>query len=98
MTAMAWDVIARADRFSGALKTEFGSMASQFRSEDEWLRGVRAHLEEITEDPEGYEDYWDLENEEGASAAMIGSCATELSLRVDEILATPLNKRDARAW
>lgn len=37
-------------------------MARQFKSENEWLKGVRAHLEEIAEDPSEYVNYWDLEN------------------------------------
>jgi hypothetical protein len=98
LTEMAWDVIVRAASVSDTLKSELGAIARQFQSEDEWLRGVRACMEEITEDPAGYVDSWDLENKEGVTAAMIGSCAAELCLRVNEILAMPLSKRGARAW
>ncbi|MFO7557417.1 MAG: hypothetical protein R6X10_01190 [Desulfobacterales bacterium] len=98
LTEMAWDVIVRAGRVSDTLKVELGAMARQFKSEDEWLRRVRAHLEEITEDPAEYVVSWDLENEEGITATMIGSCATEICLRVNEILTLPLSKRGAREW
>lgn len=98
LTEMAWNVIVRAARVSDTLKSELGAMARQFKSEDEWLRGVRAHLEEITEDPAEYVDSWNLENEEGITSTMIGSCATEICLRVNEILTIPLSKRGARAW
>ena len=47
LTEMAWDVIVRAAHVSDTLKAELGAMASRFKSENEWLRGVRAHLEEI---------------------------------------------------
>ncbi|MDZ7582895.1 MAG: hypothetical protein U5R30_20490 [Deltaproteobacteria bacterium] len=95
---MAWDVIVRAARVSDTLKAELGAMASRFESEDEWLRGVCTHLEEIIEDPAEYVDYWDLENEEAVSATMIGSIAKELYGRVDKILAMPMNKRGSREW
>ncbi|MDD1650281.1 MAG: hypothetical protein LUO80_07790 [Methylococcaceae bacterium] len=98
LTEMAWDVIVRAACVSDTLKAELGAMARRFQSEDEWLRGVRAHLEKITENPAEYADAWDLENEEGITATMIGSCAAELFLRVNEILAIPLSRRGARAW
>jgi hypothetical protein len=98
LTEMAWDVIVRAALVSDTLKAELGALARQFKSEDEWLRGVQAHLEEIIEDPDEYADYWDLEKEEGVTVSMIEDCATELSRRVNEILAVPLNKRGARIW
>ena len=98
LTEMAGDLIVRAARVSDTLKAELGAMVRQFQSEDEWLRGVRAHLEVIIEDPAEYVDYWGLENEEGVTAVMIGGCATELCSRVDKILVMPMNKRGARAW
>ena len=59
--------------------------------------GVRAHLEKIAEDPAAYMDYWDLENEESVTAAMMRNCATYLCSRVDKIMAMPMNKRSAGA-
>ncbi|MEN6374455.1 MAG: hypothetical protein ABFD75_06680 [Smithella sp.] len=98
LTEMAWDVIVRAARVSDTLKAELGAMAYRYQSEDEWLQGVRTHLEEIADDPAEYVESWDLENEEGITATMIGSCATEICFRVNEILAIPLSKRGARLW
>lgn len=97
-TEMAWDVIVRAARVSDTLKAELGAMAHRYQSEDEWLQSVRAHLEEIADDPSGYVDSWDLENEEGITATMIGSCATEICLRVNEILVIPVSKRGVMEW
>jgi hypothetical protein len=90
LTEMAWDVIVRVACVSDTLKAELGAMARRFQSEDEWLRGVRAHLEKIAVDPAEYSDAWGLENEEGITASMFGSCAAKLCLRVNEILAIPL--------
>lgn len=93
LTEMAWGIIVSASRVSDTLKAELGAMASGFRTEDEWLRGVRAHLVEIFEDPAEYVDSWDLENAEAVTPTRIGSFAEELRDRVDSILCTPMNKR-----
>ncbi len=98
LTEMAWGVIVRAAQVSDTLKAELGAMASRFKTEDEWLRGVRAHLEEILEDPAEYVEDWDLENTEAVTAAIIGSIAVELRGRVDNVLSMPMNKRGAREW
>lgn len=98
LTEMAWGVIVSASQVSDTLKAELGAMASRFRAEDEWLRGVRAHLVDIFEDPAEYVDSWDLENAEAVTATMIGSFAAELRDRVDSVLSTPMNKRGSRSW
>lgn len=98
LTEMAWGVIISASRVSDTLKAELGVMAIRFKTEDEWLRGVRAHLVAIFEDPAEYVDSWDLENAEAVSATMIGCIAAELRDRVDSILSTPMNKRGSRSW
>jgi len=98
LTEMAWGAIVSASQVSDTLKAELGAMASRFKTEDEWLRGVRAHLLEICEDPDEYADSWDLENEEAVTATMIGSIAAELRDRVDSILPMPMEKRDSRSW
>ena len=43
LTEMAWDIIVSASRVSDTLKAGLGALASRFRTEEEWLRGVRAH-------------------------------------------------------
>ena len=98
LTEMAWGVIVSASRVSDTLKAELGAMASRFKTEDEWLRGCRAHLVEIGEDSAEYADSWDLENAESVTATMIGSIAAKLRDRVDSILSTPMNKRGSRLW
>lgn len=98
LTEMAWGIIVSASQVSDTLKAELGAMASRFKTEDEWLRAVRAHLAEIFEDPAGYVDSWDLENTEAVTATMIGSIAAELRDRVDSILSMPMNKRGSRSW
>jgi len=98
LSEMAWDVIVRAAHVSETLKAELGAMASRFKTEEEWLRGARAHLAEIVEDPAEYVDSWDLESAEAVTATMIGRIAQDLRDRVDSILTTPINKRGSRPW
>ncbi len=98
LSEMAWDVIVCAAHVSDTLKAELGAMASRFKTEDAWLRGVRAHLIEIFEDPAEYVDYWDLENTEAVTATMIGSIAAQLCGRVDSVLSTPMDKRGSLSW
>lgn len=98
LTEMAWGIIVSASQVSDTLKAELGAMASRFKTEDEWLRGVRAHLVGIFEDSAEYIDFWDLENEEAVTATMIGGMAAELRDRVDSVLSIPMNKRGSRAW
>jgi hypothetical protein len=95
---MDWGIIVSASRVSDTLKAELGAMASRFKTEEEWLRGVRAHLGEIFEDPAEYVDSWDLENTEAVTASMIGSIAAKLRDRVDSVLSTPMSKRGTRSW
>ena len=98
LTEMAWGVIVSASRVSDTLKAELGAMASRFKTEDEWLGGVRAHLFDILGDSSDYVDSWDLENVEAVTATMIGSFAAELRDRVDSILSTPMDKRGSQVW
>lgn len=58
---MTWNVIVCAARVSDTLKAEPGAMASRFKTEDEWLRGARAHLADIFEDPAEHVESWNLE-------------------------------------
>jgi len=98
LSEMAWGVIVCAADVSETLKAELGAMASRCKVEDEWLRGVRAHLAEIGEDLAEYVDSWDLEKEEAVTATMIGSIAADLRARVESALTTPINKRGSRSW
>jgi hypothetical protein len=98
LTEMAWGVIVSASQVSDTLKAELGSKASRFRTEDEWLQGIRAHLVEIVEDPAEYVDSWNLENTEAVTPTMIGSFAAELRDRADSVLSIPMNKRGSRSW
>lgn len=98
LSEKAWALMVLAASISDTLKAELGAMAGRVRSEEEWLLAVRSHLERIAGNPEGYADYWDLENAEAVSAAAIGATAAELRDRTDNVLSTPMSKRGSRSW
>jgi hypothetical protein len=54
---------------------------------------VLKFLQRIAEDPGDYVEYWNLEEEEKVTAAMIGKIALELSRRAKETLAIPPTQR-----
>lgn len=89
LSEMAWRIIARAAQVSDTLKADLGARSGRYENEDDWLRGVLKFLQRIVEDPGEYVDYWNLEEEEGVTAAMIGKIAIELSRRAKETLANP---------
>ena len=93
LSEMAWDIIARASQVSDTLKADLGARSSNYGNEDDWLRGVLKFLQRIVEVPGDYVDYWNLEEEEGVSAAMMGEIALELSRRAKETLAKPPAQR-----
>jgi len=90
---MAWSVIVQAAEISDTLKSEIGAMSCNYKNEDDWLRGIQAHLLEIIEDPIEYLDYWNLEKEEGVTVLKISDLGSGLYRYVDEVLSTPLIKR-----
>jgi len=98
LTEMTLDVIVHAVHVSDTLKAELGAMTSPFKTEDEWLRGIRAHLAEIGKDPVEYVDSWDLENAEAATVTLIDSIAVDFLYRVDSVLTTPIKKRGSLSW
>lgn len=95
---MAYDIIVRAARISDTLKVELGAMSGKYQNEDDWLNGVQKRLQRIFKDPGAYVDYWNLEEEEGVTPAMIKKGAVALCRRVEAVQATPLNQRGERKW
>jgi len=95
---MAWDIIVRAARVSDTLKSELGMLSGKYKSENEWLRGVSKHLEEIIDTPERYVEYWNLEQEEGVTPDEIKKLSEDLCRRIDKILTTILSERGTREW
>lgn len=98
LSDMAYDIIGRAARGCDTLKAELGALSRDFDREDDWLQGIRRHLQEIIADPDVYVDYWDLEEAERVCAGEIKALAGELCDQITIVLATPLNERGKRGW
>ena len=98
LSDMAYDIIIRAARVSDTLKAELGALSSDYKNENGWLRGVQEHLKEILEDPEDYVDSWNLEEEEGVTAARIRELADQLYQQAGVVLSTPLKDRGVPDW
>jgi hypothetical protein len=56
LTEMAYETIRRADDVLDVLVSEIGSSASDKKTEDDFLRGVEAHLRRILKSPKAYLD------------------------------------------
>ncbi len=82
----AYGIIVAAAMVSDTLKAELGALSSRYKTEDEWLRGVRKKLKNIMAEPGEYVDYWNLEIEEGVSEAEIKKTAIKLVATADELL------------
>jgi hypothetical protein len=93
LSEMAWEIIARAARVSDTLKGDLGARSGRYGNEDDWLRGVLKFLQKIVEDPGDYVDYWNLEEEEGITAAMMRKIALDLSRQAKETLGKPPTQR-----
>lgn len=93
LSEMAWEIIVRAAQVSDTLKADLGARSDRYGNEDDWLRGVLEFLQRIVEDPGDYVDYWNLEEEEGVTAAMMREIALELSHRAKETLAKSPTQR-----
>jgi len=95
---MSYDIIIQAARISDTLKAELGALSSRYKIENEWLWGVKEHLQDIMDDPEGYVDYWNLEEEEGIESNKIKRASEDLLQRIDHVLMTPLSERGPSRW
>ena len=73
-------------------------LSRNYNNENDWLRGAQDHLQQITDDPEAYVDYWNLEEEERFSAVCIQNIAMELNDQLKNILTTPLKDRGKQKW
>ena len=58
LTPMAYDTIGMAGDVLDVLRSEIGASASDYNTEDEFLRGVRRHLRSILRSAREYLDFW----------------------------------------
>ena len=85
LSEKAYTIIVQAARLCDTLKAELGALSLACENEDKWLESVQSHLMKILKDPDGYVEYWNLEEEEGIDALQMEKIALTLSQHVDEI-------------
>ncbi|NQU42767.1 hypothetical protein HQ520_05745 [bacterium] len=91
LTRMAYSCIGIAGRAADVLRSEIGAACSQYRIEDDYLRGILEDLEEIAADPEDYLDWWNLLEETDVGTFMRDLDA--LRGHIKRTLAIPIEKR-----
>ena len=64
---MAYQTLSLAYNAFDPLRSEIGASAGGFKTEDDFLRGVAAFIQEIIDDPEDYLDFWDMLEEVGVA-------------------------------
>lgn len=95
LTAMAYEIIGLAGEASACLRAEIGAACSRYRNEDDYLRGILAHVRKIERAPQNYIDAWDLpEDEEPEFSSKVCS----LRKHIEQTLTVPLTDRGNPAF
>ena len=93
LTPMAYATITRAEEVLDVLRSEIGASASDKKSEDDFLRGVRAHLRGILRSAREYLDSWNYLD--GVDNRSFRKGVKEILAYVEQTLATPYEQRGA---
>ena len=91
LTPMAHATLSLAYQASEPLRAELGVLASNYRSEDEYLTGISDFLEAILKEPSDYLDSWNLNDEIEVKA--FTTAVGNVRAHVLSTLATPRSKR-----
>lgn len=88
---MAHETISIAGDVLDVLRSEIGASAAGRATEDEFLRGVRAHLRSILRSAREYLDYWNYLDD--VNVREFRKAVKLLLAHVDKTLATPYVER-----
>ena len=91
LTPMAYETIIKAQEVLDVLRSEIGASASEKKSEDDFLRGVRAHLRSILRSAREYLDDWNYLDSVDIRSFRKG--VKEILVYVEQTLATPYEQR-----
>ena len=90
LTEMAYESIDLAGEASGCLRAELGAACSHYQNEDDYLRGILAHVRKIERTPQNYIDEWNLpEDEELEFTPKVRA----LRVHIEKTLTVPLAER-----
>jgi len=93
LTPMAYETIIKAQEVLDVLRSEIGASATEKKSEDDFLRGVRAHLRSILRSAREYLDDWNYLDSVDIRSFRKG--VKEILVYVEQTLATPYEQRGA---
>ena len=93
LTPMAYETIMKAEEVLDVLRSEVGASASDKKSEDDFLRGVRVHLRRILRSAREYLDSWNYLDSVDIRSFRKG--VKEILAYVEQTLATPYEQRGA---
>ena len=91
---MAYDLIWSANEITDILKTEFGAVCSQFKTEDEYLKGILKHVKGIEKETEDYLDEWNLTDE--IDIREFKKKIRQLRIQIQKTIETPIKNRGKR--
>ena len=91
LTPMAYETIIKAEEVLDVLRSEIGASASDKKSEDDFLRGVRAHLRGILRSAREYLDSWNYLDSVDIRSFRKG--VKEILAQVERTLNTPYEQR-----
>lgn len=91
LTPMAYETLSLAYRACKPLRAEIGAAATDFKAEDEFLRGVSTFMQKLLDAPEDYLNSWDLLDEVEVPAFVEG--VRRVKTYVAAILETPVSQR-----
>ena len=95
LTEMAYESIDLAGEASVCLRAELGAACSRYRNEDDYLRGILAHVRKIEMAPQDYIDEWNLPEDEELEFTLK---VRALRAHIEKTLAVPLAERGKPAF
>ena len=96
LTPMAYECIRLANEATDVLKSELGAACSEYRTEDDYLKGILEDVKEIEEDPREYLGGWSLLDQTNIQA--FKRKITILREHIEKTITTPLAERGEPEW
>lgn len=88
---MAYDTLSLAYRACEPMRAQIGAAAKDYRSEDDYLKGIAKFLEEILQAPRDYLESWNLDD--GSDVKAFARAVEGVLAHVRATLATPQSER-----
>lgn len=95
LTEMAYESIGLAGEANDCLRAELGAVCSRYRNEDDYLKGILAHVMRIERAPQNYIDEWGLPEE---AEVEFTPKVRALREHIERTLAVPLAERGEPAF